>query len=114
MREIDTLINLTRKLGISISDEGTYDEQESKYFIIKWKYKGQTFTHKFPGSTNTTTMNYQYYQMRKNLRAIGLTPPWENNVTCSSRQHEVLEEIWKYLGTDDEGGTPYGGELGKS
>ena len=99
---------------MSIGDEGTYAEQESKYFVIKWKYKGKTFAHKFPGSINTTTINYQYYQIRKNLRASGLGPPWEINANCSLKQQEILEEIWKYLGTDDEGGTPYGGDLEKS
>ena len=111
MSEIDTLINLTRKLGMCIGDGGTYVENESKYLVVKWKYKGTTFTHKFPGSIRTTTINYQFYQMRKNLRASGLGPPWEINSNYSLKQQEALEEIWKFLGTDDEGGTPYGGDL---
>ena len=114
MSEIDKLIHLSRKLGKCIGDEGTYEEQQSKYLVMKWKFKGQTFAHKFPGSMNTTTLNYQFYQMRKNLRASGLGPPWEIDIECSKKQQEILEEIWKHLGTDDEGGTPYGGDLDKN
>ncbi len=111
--EIHTLVELTRKCGESISDAGTFEERNSKYLIMKWKYKGNEFLHRFPGLTKTTTVNYQYYQLRKNLRACGLGPPNElsDKFTGSSEQRKLLEELWVYLGTDDEGQTPYGGDV---
>ena len=74
-KDINTLIKLSRKLGESICDQGTYEERQSKHLIMKWKYKGNTFVHTFPGSSKTSPINYQYSQMRKNLRATGLKPP---------------------------------------
>ena len=52
-KDINTLIKLTRKLGESICDEGTYEERQSKHFIMQWKYKGNTFAHTFPGLSKT-------------------------------------------------------------
>ena len=51
--------------------------------------------------------------MRKNLRASGLGPPNEfsEKFMGSVEQRELLEELWLHLGTDDEGETPYGGEV---
>ena len=53
--------------------------------------------------------------MRKNLRAIGLGPPSEfaKRLIGSVEQQELLEELWVYLGTDDEGETPYGGDVNR-
>ena len=113
MRDIDTLIQLTRKLGEGICDAGTFEELHSKYLVIKWKYEGNAFVHKFPGTIKTSTPSYQYYQMRKNLRASGLGPPEEKAHPWTKEQRELLEDIWNHLGTDDEGGTPYGCDLEK-
>jgi hypothetical protein len=114
-KDINTLIRLCRKLGESICDEGTFEERQSKFHIIKWKYKGNAFEHKFPSSLKTSPINRQYSQMRKNLRASGLKPPSEFNTRFigSVGQKELLEELWVHLGTDDEGETPYGGEVDK-
>ncbi|MEK9630216.1 MAG: hypothetical protein VW455_14490 [Nitrospinota bacterium] len=114
-KNIETLIDLARKLGKGICDTGTFEERLSKYLILKWKYKGNTFLHKFPGSINATTLNYQYYQMRKNLRAGGLGPPVElmEKFSGSMEQFKLLQDIWSHLRTDDEGGTPYGGDVEK-
>ncbi len=112
-KDINTLIRLSRKLGESICDAGTFEERHSKYLIMKWKYKGNTFTHKFPGSTQSTSLNYQYSQLRKNLRASGLAPPEEFTKSDSLEHQELLRELWGHLGTDDEGETPYGGDLEK-
>ncbi len=114
-KDIHTLIKLSRKLGESISDEGTFEERQSKYLVMKWKYKGIVFAHKFPGSVKTTSLNHQYSQMRKNLRASGLEPPSEFNTRLmgSVEQQEMLKELWVHLGTDDEGETPYGGDVDK-
>ena len=51
--------------------------------------------------------------MRKNLRASGLEPPSEftTRLIGSVEQQELLEELWVHLGTDDEGETPYGGDV---
>ena len=76
-KDIHILIRLCRKLGESICDKGTFEERQSKYLIMKWKYKGNAFAHKFPGSLKTSSINHQYSQMRKNLRASGLKPPSE-------------------------------------
>ena len=114
-KDINTLIKLSRKLGESICDKGTFEERQSKYLIMKWKYKGYVFAHKFPGSSKTSSINYQYSQMRKNLRAIGLGPPSEfaKRLIGSVEQQELLEELWVHLGTDDEGETPYGGDVNR-
>jgi len=114
-KDINTLIKLSRKLGESICDKGTFEEQQSKYLIMKWKYKGYAFVHKFPGRLKTTSINHQYSQMRKNLRASGLEPPSEFTARSigSVEQQELLEELWVHLGTDDEGETPYGGDVDK-
>ena len=114
-KDINTLIKLSRKLGESICDKGTFEERQSKYLIMKWKYKGNVFAHKFPGSSKTSSINHQYSQMRKNLRASGLEPPSEftTRLIGSVEQQELLEELWVHLGTDDEGETPYGGDVDK-
>ena len=113
MKDINTLIKLSRKLGESICDQGTFEERQSKHHIMKWKYKGSTFSHAFRGSSKTSSINRQYSQMRKNLRAIGLKPPSEFNMGLigSVEQQELLEELWIHLGTDDEGETPYGRDV---
>ena len=53
--------------------------------------------------------------MRKNLRATGLKPPSESTTSLISfvEHKELLEELWVHLGTDDEGETPYGGDIDK-
>ena len=53
--------------------------------------------------------------MRKNLRASGLGPPDQGTKgpIGSDEQEELLRELWLYLGTDDEGETPYGGDVMK-
>ena len=113
-KDIHILIKLSRKCGESICDAGTFEEWQTKFLVMKWKYKGNAFAHKFPGSQKTSTINHQYSQMRKNLRASGLGPPNEyaTEFTGSDEQRELLEELWLHLGTDDEGGTPYGGDVG--
>ena len=114
-KDIEILIKLSRSLGKSICDEGTFEERHTKYLVIKWKYKGNTFTHKFPYSLKSTSLNYQYSQLRKNLRAIGLAPPGQSakSSIVSPEQHELLRQLWCHLGTADEGETPYGGDLDK-
>ena len=114
-KDINTLIRLSRKLGKSICDVGTFEERQTKYLIIKWKYKGSTFAHKFPSSPKSTSLNYQISQLRKNLRASGLGPPDKGTKRPigSDKQEELLRDLWLYLGTDDEGETPYGGDVVK-
>ena len=114
-KNINTLIRLSRKLGRSICDAGTFEERQTKYLIIKWTYKGSTFAHKFPSTTKSTSLNYQISQLRKNLRASGLGPPDQGSKRPigSDEQEELLRELWLYLGTDDEGETPYGGDVVK-
>ena len=114
-KDINTLIKLLENLGKSICDLGSYDEQKTKHLIIKWKYKGKNFTHKFPDSLKSTTLNYQYSQLRKNLRAVGLGPPNQSakSFNSSHEQQDLLCQLWVHLGTDDEGETPYGGDLDK-
>ena len=114
-KDINTLIRLSRKLGEKICDEGTFEELQSKHLIMKWKYKGNIFVHTFPSSSKISSINHQYSQMRKNLRASGLEPPSEftTRLIGSVEQQELLKELWIHLGTDDEGETPYGGDLDK-
>ena len=114
-KDINTLIRLSRKLGRSICDIGTFEERQTKYLIIEWKYKGSNFIHKFPSTTKSISLNYQYSQLRKNLRASGLGPPDQGTKRPirSDEQEELLRELWLYLGTDDEGETPYGGDVVK-
>ena len=115
IKDINTLIKLSRNLGESICDKGTFEERQSKHLIMKWKYKGNTFAHTFPSSSKISSINHQYSQMRKNLRASGLEPPSEftTRLIGSVEQQELLEELWVHLGTDDEGETPYGGDVDK-
>ena len=112
-KDIHTLIRLARKCGESVCDKGTFEERQTKFLVMKWKYQGKEFAHKFPGSQKRSTLNHQYSQMRKNLRASGLGPPNEfsEKFMGSVEQRELLEELWLHLGTDDEGETPYGGEV---
>ena len=114
-KNINTLIKLCRKLGKTISDKGTFEELQTRNLIIKWVYKGNVFLHKFSDPEKSSLFNRQYSEMRKNLRACDLNPPNENNSGFSgtSEQMEVLEKIWTHIGTDDEGETPYGGDLMK-
>ena len=114
-KDINTLIKLFRKLGENICDKGTFEERQSKHLIMKWKYKGNTFVHTFPSASKTSSINHQYSQMRKNLRASGLQPPNEftTRLLGSVEQQELLQELWTHLGTDDEGETPYGGDVYK-
>ena len=115
IKDINILIKLSRKLGESICDKGTFEERQSKHLIMKWKYKGNTFVHTFPSASKTSSINHQYSQMRKNLWASGLEPPSEftTRLVGSVKQQGLLVELWVYLGTDDEGETPYGGDLDK-
>ena len=114
-KEFNTLIKLSRKLGENICDKGTFEERKSKHLVMKWKYKGNAFTHTFPASSKISSINHQYSKMRKNLRASGLEPPskFTTRLIGSVEQQELLEELWVHLGTDDEGETPYGGDLDK-
>ena len=114
-KDIEKLIKILRNLGNSICDVGTYEERQTKYLVVKWKYKGNTFAQKFPDSLKTTSLNYQYSQLRKNLRAFGLAPPDQlaESFIVSPEQQELLRQVWCHLGTDDEGETPYGGDLDK-
>ena len=114
-KDIKTLIKLSRNLGKSICDAGTFKELKTKYLLFKWEYKGNTFTHKFSDSVKSPSLNYQYSQLRKNLRAIGLAPPEQSGKSSigSPEQQELLRQLWCHLGTDDEGETPYGGDVVK-
>ena len=89
--------------------------QKEKIIASINEYKGNTFAHKFPDSLKTTSLNYQYSQLRKNLRAFGLAPPDQlaESFIVSPEQQELLRQVWCHLGTDDEGETPYGGDLDK-
>ena len=53
--------------------------------------------------------------MRKNLRASGLETPsiFTTRLVDSLEQQKSLEKFWVYLGTNDEGKTPYGGDINK-
>jgi hypothetical protein len=113
IKDINTLIKLSRKLGESICDKGTFEERQSKHLIMRWEYKGNIFAHTFSSLSKTQSINRQHSQMRKNLRASGLAPPSEftTNLIDSVEQQKLLEELWVYIGTDDEGETPYGGDI---
>jgi hypothetical protein len=47
------------------------------------------------------------------LRANGLGPQLTKEFSGSYKQQKLLEELWMHLGSDDEGGTPYGGDVHK-
>jgi hypothetical protein len=112
-KNINTLIKLCRKLGKCISDKETFEERSTRNLIIKWFYKGNAFSHKFSDPEKPSLFNRQYSEMRKNLRACGLNPTNENNSKFSGtlEQKELLDKLWVHIGTDDEGETPYGGDL---
>ncbi|MBN4077878.1 hypothetical protein JYT29_00930 [Nitrospina gracilis] len=114
-KDINILIKLCRKLGESICDKGTFEERQTRNLIIKWNYKGNAFLHKFSDPEKSSLFNRQYSEMRKNLRACGLNPPREHasGFNGTAEQKESLEELWVHVGTDDEGETPYGGDLNR-
>ncbi len=114
-KDIYTLIRLCRKLGECICDKGSFEERKTRTLIISWIYKGNVFLHKFSDPEQSSLYNRQYSQMRKNLRASGLNPPRENKsgFMGTVEQRESLEKLWSHIGTDDEGETPYGGDLNR-
>jgi hypothetical protein len=113
IKDINTLIKLCRKLGEYISDKGTFEERQTRNLIMQWNYKGNPFLHKFSDPDKSSLFNRQYSEIRKHLRACGLNPPPKNasGYNGTAEEKELLEELWDHIGTDDEGETPYGGDL---
>ena len=114
-KDINTLIKLCRILGEIICDNGTFEEKQTRSLILKWVYKGNAFLHKFSDPEKSSLFNRQYSEMRKHLRACGLNPPQENasGYNGTAEEKELLDELWVHIGTDDEGETPYGGDLNR-
>ena len=103
-KEINTLTKLTRKFGQSWCDVGTFKERQSNHLIMKWKYNGNPFMMTFPHTPSKSAIRNCYAQVRRKLKEIGLDAPPEFSVKLmgSVEQQELLEEMWKELGTDDD------------
>ncbi len=52
-KDIEKLIKLLRNLGNSICDVGTYEERQTKYLVVKWKYKGNGKDFRWNTNGNT-------------------------------------------------------------
>ena len=104
-KEIDTLIDLSRKVGQAFCDKNTFKETSSDQIIQEWKYQDTTFRMNFPKtSIDEIAIKNCYAQMRRKLKEIGLTPSPEFSVKLigSAEQEELLEEMWEHLGTDED------------
>ena len=120
-RDINTLIKLSRKLGNSWCDLGTFEEKLitgtdlffgdiNKYEQVThtWEYTGNLFMLEFPKTPTKSLMakyaviDY-YYQMRRKLKDIGLSPPeFSTKLIGSVEQQKVLEEMWEHIGTEGQ------------
>jgi hypothetical protein len=107
-KEVNTLINLSRKVGQAFCDEDTFEETSSNDVVQKWKYKGDLFRIDFPkNSSDEIRIKNCYAQMKKKLIEINLEPPSESSMRLVSNfakaeELVVLDELWEELGVDDE------------
>ena len=106
-KEMKVLGNALEKFGMFICDTGTYEKRKSNHTIIKFKYEGKPFFQTLPNTPSSErSINNCYSQVRRNLKLIGIVPPPEFCMkifvsTEESKKEEMIEEIWKVVGTDE-------------
>ena len=107
-KEIDTLIDLSRKVGQAFCNKDTYEETSSNQIVQEWKYQDTTFRMNFPKtSIDEIAIKNCYAQMRRKLREIKLEAPSESSLRLVSNFTKVeelllLDELWEELGANDE------------
>jgi hypothetical protein len=106
-KEIDTLINLSRKVGQAFCDKDTFEEVSSKTIVQKWKYKDSIFRIDFPKNTSDKiAIESCYALMKMKLRKINLKAPSESSMRLVSNYAKVeelilLDELWEELSAND-------------
>ena len=107
-KEVDTLINLSRKVGQSFCDKGTFKETFSNQIVHEWQYKGNIFKMTFPKTlSDEIIIKSCYSEMRRKLRELNLETPSESSMRLVSNFARVeelvlLDELWEELGADGE------------
>ena len=107
-REINTLIDLARKVGQAFCDKNTFKETSSDQIIQEWKYQGTKFRMNFQKTqSDEIAIENCYAQMRRKLREINLEAPSESSLRLVSNFDKVeellfLDELWEELGANDE------------
>ena len=107
-KEINTLIDLSRKVGQAFCDKNTFKETSSGQIIQEWKYQGAKFRMNFQKTqSDEIAIENCYAQMRKKLRELNLGAPSESSMRLVSNFANVeelvlLDELWEELGADDE------------
>ena len=107
-REINTLIDLARKVGQAFCDKNTFKETSSDQIIQEWKYQGAKFRMNFQKTqSDEIAIENCYAQMRRKLREVNLEAPSESSLRLVSNFTKVeelllLDELWEELGANDE------------
>ena len=108
-KEIDTLIDLSRKVGQAFCNKDTYYEETSSNQIVQeWKYQDTTFRMNFPKtSIDEIAIKNCYVQKRRKLREVNLEAPSESSLRLVSNFAKIeelllLNESWEELGANDE------------
>ena len=108
-KEIDTLIDLSRKVGQAFCNKDTYYEETSSNQIVQeWKYQDTTFRMNFPKtSIDEIAIKNCYAQMRRKLREVNLEAPSESSLRLVSNFAKVeelllLDELWEELGANND------------
>jgi hypothetical protein len=107
-KEVDTLINLSRKVGKAFCNKDTFEETSSKNIAQKWKYKDATFRMDFPKTTSDEIeIENCYALMRMRLKEINLEAPSESSMRLVSNYAKMeelilLDELWEELSANEE------------
>ena len=108
-KEIDTLIDLSRKVGQAFCNKDTYYEETSSNQIVQeWKYQDTTFRMNFPKtSIDEIAIKNCYVQKRRKLREVNLEAPSESSLRLVSNFAKVeelllLDELWEELGANND------------
>ena len=107
-KEINTLIDLSRKASQTFCNKDTYEETSSNQIVQEWKYQNTTFRMNLPkASIDEIVIKNCYSQMKRKLREINLEAPSESSLRLVSnfaKAEELLflDELWEELGVNDE------------
>ena len=107
-KEIDTLIDLSRKVGQAFCNKDTYEETSSNQIVQELKYQDTTLRMNFPKtSIDEIAIKNCYAQMRRKLREVNLEAPSESSLRLVSNFAKVeelllLDELWEELGANND------------
>ena len=102
-REINTLIDLARKVGQAFCDKNTFKEISSYQITQEWEYQGAKFRMNFQkNQSDEIAIESCYAQMKKKLRELNLVAPSESSMRLVSNFAKVeelvlLDELWEEL-----------------